>query len=135
MMSQLHLIKAEIVPRPFRRWMASRHFYDVNHASHSLLTEMFGQEVAPKPFRILWRGRSHPSQLLGYGQFEAASLRRHAAAYADPDMAAALPKDSIASRTCANTEPDANGMCTTTYFIGIRKLPRKPRGRLSILTG
>ena len=53
----LYMIRADIDALQFRRWMGSRQFVDDDHAMHCLLTECFGGDIAPKPFRLIRAAR------------------------------------------------------------------------------
>ena len=105
-----NMIRADIDLRAFYRWagsrgMMSRNAFDPGFAMHCLLTESFGRDLAPKPFRIIIprdRGRGNGT-FYGYSTSTAGELRDAAQAFACPLQSRALPADSIDSKTM----PDA----------------------------
>ena len=75
-----NMIRADIDVRSFYRWagsrgMISRTAFDPGFAMHCLLTESFGRDLAPKPFRVIIpRDRSRQSGILyGYAECDAGS--------------------------------------------------------------
>ena len=122
----LYMVQAEMPIRPFRRWMAYRDLKDADHASHCLLTEMFGKGLAPKPFRIMWQGLRGTGRLLGYTGADTDELRFRAAAYADPAMAEALPDASIATRPMPSEWPDERQL---GFELRCRPIVRRMRSR------
>jgi len=79
-------------------WIAgeglSKRGADDGYGWHALLKAAFG-DLAPQPFRLIERPRK-PLGLLGYTRADAAALRDHAAAFADPAVAAALGVEGLA---------------------------------------
>lgn len=98
MTEALQMIRAEINVRDFQRWMGMRRLQDPDHGMHCLLTECFGRELAPRPFRAIFpRGGSHGC-LYGYGTADAEELRAAADLYADPLQSRIIPTRSIDSK-------------------------------------
>ena len=98
MTEPLQMIRAEISVRDFQRWMGTRRLQDPDHGMHCLLTECFGRELAPRPFRAIFpRGGSHGC-LYGYGTVDAEELRAAADLYADPLQSRIIPPHSIDSK-------------------------------------
>ena len=96
--ASLQMIRAEIGLRDFQRWMGMRRLQDPDHAMHCLLTECFGKELAPKPFRMMTpRGGRHGC-LYGYGAADADALRDAAAMFACPLQAGIIPAGRIESK-------------------------------------
>ena len=101
-----NMIRADIDLRSFYRWsgsrgMISRNAFDPGFAMHCLLTESFGRDLAPKPFRVIIprvRGRASGT-LYAYSTSTAEELRDAAQAFACPLQSKALPADSIDSKT------------------------------------
>lgn len=69
---------------------------DLGYALHAALAGAFGA-LAPKPFALLQR-RGRGAQLLGYTPHPAQDLLSHAAAFATPDIAAAIGLDGFAAK-------------------------------------
>ena len=98
MTEPLQMIRAEINVRDFQRWMGMRRLEDPDHGMHCLLTECFGRDLAPRPFRSIFpRGGSHGC-LYGYGTVDAAALREATDLYADPLQSRIIPPHSIDSK-------------------------------------
>ena len=98
MTEPLQMIRAEIGARDFQRWMGMRRLQDPDHGMHCLLTECFGRDLAPRPFRAIFpRGGSHGC-LYGYGSAGADDLREAVGAYADPLQCRIIPPHSIDSK-------------------------------------
>ena len=101
-----NMIRADIDLRAFYRWagsrgMISRNAFDPGFAMHCLLTESFGRDLAPKPFRVIIprdRGRVSGT-LYAYSTSGAEELRDAAQAFACPLQSKALPTESIDSKT------------------------------------
>jgi CRISPR system Cascade subunit CasE len=70
---------------------------DEGYGWHAILRAAFG-DWAPKPFRLVQHPR-RPLQLLGYTTADEASLRSHAAAFADPSVTAAVNLKSLAVKS------------------------------------
>ncbi len=94
----LNMIRAGISLRDFQRWMGTRRLQDPGHAAHCLLTECFGRELAPKPFRLITPAGAANGTLYGYGTADAATLREAAALYACPLQARVLPANGLDSK-------------------------------------
>jgi CRISPR system Cascade subunit CasE len=77
--------------------LAPRDQDDEGYGWHALFTATFGEDLAPKPFRVLAR-RGRSTQVLAYAQADAAALRARAADFADPKVVAALGVTSLASK-------------------------------------
>ena len=98
MTQSLQMVRAEIGARDFQRWMGMRRLQDPDHGMHCLLTECFGRDLAPRPFRAIFpRGGAHGC-LYGYGSADADDLREAAGAYADPLQCRIIPPHSIDSK-------------------------------------
>lgn len=98
----LHLLRFDPDSRAAAIWfhaenLAPRGQEDDGYAWHALLASVFGRQRAPKPFRVLTR-RGRPPQLLAYAPHDAATLRAHAAEFADPRALVALGADKLAAR-------------------------------------
>ena len=101
-----NMIRADIDVRSFYRWagsrgMISRNAFDPGFAMHCLLTESFGRDLAPKPFRVIIpRDRNRQSGILyGYAECDAGELRDATQTFACPLQAKVLPSSSIDSKT------------------------------------
>ena len=99
MTEALQMIRAEISVRDFQRWMGMRRLQDPDHAMHCLLVESFGNDLAPKPFRVMTPRGGSRGVLYGYGTVEAEELREASAIYACPLQAAIIPPGRIESKT------------------------------------
>ena len=95
MMKPLQMIRAEINARDFQRWMGMRRLQDPDHGMHCLLTECFGRDLAPRPFRAIFPRGGSQGCLYGYGTVDAETLRDATAAYADPLQCRIIPPHSI----------------------------------------
>ena len=95
----LQMIRAEISLPEFRRWMGGKRLKDEDHAIHCFLTECFGRDLTPKPFRFIRpRGRSK-AILYGYGSADGESLREAAIICADPLQSRVMPLARLDSKT------------------------------------
>lgn len=94
----LQMIHAEVSIRDFQRWMGTRRLQDPDHAMHCLLTECFGKELAPRPFRVITPRGSSRGVLYGYACADADALRDAAASYACPRQASILPANRMDSK-------------------------------------
>ena len=98
MTEPLQMIRAEINARDFQRWMGMRRLQDPDHGMHCLLTECFGRDLAPRPFRAIFPRGGNMGCLYGYGTVDAEALRDAAAAYADPLQSRIVPPHGIDSK-------------------------------------
>ena len=98
MTESLQMIRAEIGVRDFQRWMGMRRLQDPDHGMHCLLTECFGRDLAPRPFRAIFPRGGSRGCLYGYGSAGADELREAAGAYADPLQYRIIPSHSIDSK-------------------------------------
>ena len=98
MTTSLQMVRADIGITDFQRWMGMRRLQDPDHAMHCLLTECFGSELAPKPFRAIWPRGGSRGCLYGYGATDADALRAAAATFADPLQCRIIPPHSIDSK-------------------------------------
>ena len=98
MTEPLRMIRAEISARDFQRWMGMRRLQDPDHGMHCLLTECFGRELAPRPFRAIFPRDGGPGCLYGYGTADAEALREAAGLYADPLQSRIILPRSIDSK-------------------------------------
>ena len=94
----LQMVRAEINVRDFQRWMGMRRLQDPDHGMHCLLTECFGPDLAPRPFRAIFPRGGSLGCLYGYGTAGADELREAAGAYADPLQSRIIPPRSIDSK-------------------------------------
>ena len=101
-----NMIRADIDVRAFYRWagsrgMISRNAFDPGFAMHCLLTETFGNDLTPRPFRtIIPRDRNvRPGTFYGYAKCVAGELRDAAQTLACPLQAKVIPASSIDSKT------------------------------------
>ena len=98
MTEPLQMVRAEINVRDFQRWMGMRRLQDPDHGMHCLLTESFGRELAPRPFRAIFPRGGSRGCLYGYGTASAEDLREAASTYADPLQSRIIPADGIDSK-------------------------------------
>ena len=98
MTEALQMVRAEIGVRDFQRWMGMRRLQDPDHGMHCLLTECFGRDLAPRPFRAIFPSGGSRGCLYGYGSARADELREAGGAYADPLQARIIPPHSIDSK-------------------------------------
>ena len=98
MTQPLQMLRAEINVRDFQRWMGMRRLQDPDHGMHCLLTECFGRDLAPRPFRAIFPRGGSRGCLYGYGFAGADELREAAGAYADPLQCRIIPPHSIDSK-------------------------------------
>ena len=105
-----NMIRADIDLRSFYRWagsrgMISRNTFDSGFAMHCLLTESFGRDLAPKPFRVIIpRNRNHaPGTFYAYSTSPAEELRDTAQTFACPLQSKILPPSSIDGKTMPDT--------------------------------
>ena len=98
MTTLLQMIRAEVNVRDFQRWMGMRRLQDPDHGMHCLLTECFGPDLAPRPFRAIFPRGGSRGCLYGYGLAGADDLREAAGVYADPLQARIIPPHSIDSK-------------------------------------
>ena len=94
----LHMIRADIDSLQFRRWMGSRRLVDDDHAMHCLLTECFGKDIAPKPFRLMLPRDGRRGTLYGYSPAHADQLREDASTLACPLQERVMPLSGIDSK-------------------------------------
>lgn len=98
MTQTLQMVRAEINVRDFQRWMGMRRLQDPDHGMHCLLTECFGRDLAPKPFRAIFPRGGFQGCLYGYGSTGADELREASGAYADPLQSRIIPPHNIDSK-------------------------------------
>ena len=94
----LQMIRAEIGLRDFQRWMGMRRLQDPDHAMHCLLTECFGKDLAPKPFRVMTPRGGRQGCLYGYGAADADALREELNVCGDPLQCKVIPAETIDSK-------------------------------------
>ena len=107
-----NMIRADIDVRSFYRWagsrgMISRNAFDPGFAMHCLLTESFGRDLAPKPFRVIIprdRNRNRdPGTFYAYSTSPAEELRDTAQTFSCPLQSKILPPSSIDGKTMPDT--------------------------------
>ena len=98
MTEPLLMVRAEIGVRDFQRWMGMRRLQDPDHGMHCLLTECFGRDLAPRPFRAIFPRGGSRGCLYGYGFAGADELREAASVYAEPLQCRIIPPHSIDSK-------------------------------------
>ena len=94
----VNLIRGTIDQRPLQRWMADNHLQDPDHAIHCLLRESFGQQTAPKPYRVMNHTGEMQSIFYGYSEHNAEELRETALFSQDPVEAKILPPQRLESK-------------------------------------
>ena len=94
----LQMVRAEVDAREFQRWMGMKRLQDADHAMHCLLTECFGRDLAPKPFRLIVPRDGGQGVLYGYCTADSDALRQAAETFADPLQLRVLPLSSINSK-------------------------------------
>ena len=94
----LQMVRAEIDVHELHRWMGSRRLQDLDHATHCLLIECFGRDLAPSPFRLITPSDGAKGVLYGYGCGDADALREAAAICADPLQSRIVPADGLDSK-------------------------------------
>ena len=94
----LQMVRAEVNAREFQRWMGMKRLQDADHAMHCLLTECFGRDLAPKPFRLIMPRDGGQGVLYGYGTADSDALRQAADTFADPLQLRVLPMSGINSK-------------------------------------
>lgn len=97
-MTNLQMIRADLNVRDFQRWMGSRRLQDPDHAMHCLLTECFGPDLAPKPFRVIIPRNGSRGYLYGYANTNVDALRESVALYACPLQARIIPAGGMDSK-------------------------------------
>jgi CRISPR system Cascade subunit CasE len=105
-MSIFHMIRLEPDMARAMEWGAREKLLkpsgDDGYLWHALLKAAFG-EFAPKPFRLVEPSGGRPPYLVGYVNATEDALRSHAAAYADPAIAAALGLPALAIKLMPNS--------------------------------
>ena len=101
-----NMIRADIDLRSFYRWagsrgMISRNAFDPGFAMHCLITESFGRDLAPKPFRVIIprERKIGRGTFYGYAVCDADKLRDEARTFACPLQSKILPTSRIDSKT------------------------------------
>ena len=94
----INMIRADVSMRDLHRWMGTRRLRDPDHAFHCLLTESFGIDLAPKPFRLIAPRAGARGTLYGYGNADVAALREASSLYACPLQARVIPAGSLNSK-------------------------------------
>ncbi len=98
MTKPLQMIRAEVNVRDFQRWMGMRRLRDPDHGMHCLLTECFGKDLSPKPFRAIFPRGGLRGCLYGYCTADAEELCEAASIYAEPLQCGIMPAQSIESK-------------------------------------
>ena len=94
----LQMLRADVNVREFQRWAGIKRLHDNDHAMHCLLTECFGREMSPKPFRTIFPRGGSKGVLYGYGRADANALRDAAGIYACPLQSRIIPTASLNSK-------------------------------------
>ena len=94
----LQMIRGRNRPAGFQRWMGMRRLQDPDHAMHCLLTECFGKDLAPKPFRVMTPRGGRQGCLYGYGAADADALREELNVCGDPLQCKVIPAETIDSK-------------------------------------
>ena len=123
-MTDLYMIRADICTRSFQRWMGSRRLQDADHAMHCLLTECFGPDLAPKPFRAIFPRGGDKGTLYGYGAAAADALRDAAGAFACPLQSQIIPARSLDSKPMPAEWPAGKRL---GFEVRIRPIVRRTR--------
>ena len=134
-----NMIRADIDVRSFYRWagsrgMISRSAFDPGFAMHCLLTESFGPDLAPKPFRVIIpreRKDGHGT-LYGYAECDAGDLRDAAQTFACPLQSKVLSATSIMSKTMPDSWRAGQRL---GFEVLIRPVVRLQRDCKRILSG
>lgn len=95
----LHMIHAEVSVPDFQRWMATRNLTELDHAIHYFLTECFGKDDAPRPFRLVVPRGSRAGELYGYSPADSGQLREAIELYGSPRQQEAMPPQGIQHKT------------------------------------
>lgn len=125
---RLHMIRLDPDLARVSRWGAAqgvaRSGVDDGYLWHALLKAAFG-DLAPKPFRLIEpQGGIGRAYLVGYTHADAAALRAHAEAFADPAVAEAVGLASLAGKAM----PDAFTPGTRLGFeVRLRPTVRQTR--------
>lgn len=107
----LHMLRLDPDPLLFAQWATREGLLpagaDPGYAWHAILRAAFG-DLAPKPFRVVERSGQRDRSgrrdyLVGYGTSAASALTEHAAAFADPAVAAAINLSSLAVKRMPET--------------------------------
>ncbi len=94
----LWLIRSDLSQRDLMRWTGLRGYSDTDRAMHCLLTESFGDEMAPRPFRAIIPRHSKLGTLYGYSAEPLERLLEQQAMFADPLQKRILPEESFDSK-------------------------------------
>jgi CRISPR system Cascade subunit CasE len=104
MTQPLHMVKLTPDIRRLALWAETNRLVamsgDLGYAVHAALAAALGK-YAPKPFRLVENGsgsRSGATALYGYTYGDGATLLDHASTFAEPDVAAALGIDGLATK-------------------------------------
>ena len=95
--SDLQMIRLEINNQEFQQWMESKRLQDTGHALHCLMTECFGKDLVPKPFRLM-ATKENTSVLYGYETNNSDKLCQAAEMFADPLQLKVMPLSKIDSK-------------------------------------
>ena len=123
-MTDLYMIRADIEVRKFQRWMGSRRLQDADHAMHCLLTECFGPDLAPRPFRAIFPRGGAMGTLYGYGTADADALRDAVGTYACPLQSQIIPVDRLDGKRMPGEWPAGKRL---GFEVRIRPIVRRTR--------
>ena len=96
--SPLYLIHGIVSGPDLRRWQGLRSLPDTDQAMHILLTEGFGQDAAPRPYRLHLTAAQRYGEFYGYSPRPAAELKEALQIFANPRQQLALDPDSLESK-------------------------------------
>ncbi len=126
------MIRADIDVSAFFRWADSRgmtgcNAFDPGFAMHCLLTESFGPDLAPRPYRaILPRGQGrNVGTFYAYSTSTVEELREAAQSYACPLQSKVLPMSSIDGKKMPMSWPNGQRL---GFEVLIRPTVRCARG-------
>ena len=91
----LWLIRADVSLTSLHRWIGTRGYRDIDNAMHHLLTESFGADDSPRPYRLIAPPRAVRGTLYGYVSVPLGELLSLQALYADPIQTAILSPEGF----------------------------------------
>lgn len=91
----LYLIHGIVSNPDLLRWQGLRSLPDPDQAMHVLLTEGFGQDLAPRPYRLHLTASQRCGEFYGYSPHPVAKLKEAFQLFANPRQQRALDPDSL----------------------------------------